>query len=223
MRIHHQIRAPACVLVEWHIFLRHNQTNYSFLAVSGRELVSNLRDSRLSVDHFDLERVIRSRAEDHPINIGWIGVLVRIRRRSPLLDQVCGRGTVHQELSCRLIDGRGVLVHKDVAIFQLRTDVCKAIWSKGLKLLGSVRIDPTITAYLRLRRLLNHVHHISVFVPREIGGMPPHTDSSAKSPIETRLVQDDCILDIIASVGHNGDTCILTSWNLLKVDHLKSL
>ena len=69
MGVHNQIRTPSIPFWEGHVFLRDDQSHYSFLSMARTEFISNLWNSSLPCYNFDKKRVIRSWCYNNTINV----------------------------------------------------------------------------------------------------------------------------------------------------------
>lgn len=107
MRIHNQVRAPAC-LTERHVDRWDDQPNYSFLSVSRRELITDFRDTRLPCHHLDDVFLLLVASHDNSVDMNGIVALKNL-----------WLGLVRHGLNTfrfRLV--RDMLVDEDVSVYE---------------------------------------------------------------------------------------------------------
>ena len=81
--VHDKVGTPPVSLTERHVLLRDNQPDDTLLSVTGGELISDLRHTRLP--RYELKEVgvwgVGRRGEDHTVHVGWVGSLVGLGGR----------------------------------------------------------------------------------------------------------------------------------------------
>lgn len=60
------------------------------------ELVTDFWHARLPLNHLDLERLFRRRAENHAVDIGWILLFVPLWSLTPVTDNFLRAGAFEQ-------------------------------------------------------------------------------------------------------------------------------
>lgn len=208
-------------LSEWHVLLRVSHANCTFLAVARGKLVSDVRDSDGS--HLDFGEVVAVsvQGEEHLVDFAVLGVLqlsgnvfaiLQNRVSGPKLGHSILRArhdfiiAVHGLLDgCSLADDYVVTTHSGPWLDQ--TILVKLV-------VGSVSTSQSLPVVRHLETLVFRFQSIGVGAEE---GRPEY------SSVNTRLVANDGVLLVVASVASDGHDCVAPSGELFEVEEIHTL
>lgn len=198
MRVHDHIRTPPS-LIKRHVYLGNYNSHHSFLAVSGAELITYLRNSNLASDQLDSEQVFVSLTHNDFISKwGQFSVVF------------CWFVSILFVFSRVL---RDLLVHVNITVFNswansqnsvlFKIHSYSELFGKIFLLFNKWRLNNSI--------IISSKGHILI---------SSHIHDSSIASIDTRLVKNNSVFNIIARITHDGHLSILTCWKFVPVDQI---
>lgn len=225
VRVHDDVGARSLV-VERHVLLRNDEAANSLLPVARRELVSELGATSLPNEDLD-ERVVLVRIGDEDfVDVAWDRSAVGHARVLPR----SGAGAHGRRLDAVVVRVRGgLLVDEDLTGVDLLADVRESILVEDPVARHDFavllrRVGETIVAALshgdQLRSTSKEEasNSQSVRVALEQRHILAEDLTATKATIETGLVENESVLDVVTRETHDGDGGVLSGGELVVAD-----
>lgn len=224
MRIHDQIWSPSCFW-EWHVFFIHYQSANTFLTMTTWEFIAKFRPSRLSEYCFDNFRwLFISGYNDFVDMIIYTGWLKYRRLIIPWYLSAINPNNFYLVFDL-LGNNRHFLIDEDITILNGMSDFSQSILIKTFVFFNDeLTVDIFSTWFIHSLKLLSSPHQIitdtDVIVSFELSFISSEIKGSSKTSIHWCLVDNNSIFNIITTVRHDSDTCIVTCREFVIIDKL---
>mmetsp|Transcript_2181 Transcript_2181/g.6948 ORF Transcript_2181/g.6948 Transcript_2181/m.6948 type:complete len:296 (-) Transcript_2181:2344-3231(-) len=189
---------------ERHVLLGVGDTHRTFLAVAGRELVSNLGDPHRPHPHLDEAGAVGASREGHPVDHSAFAV-TQARRAV-----FSGKPLWH---ATSVVRNRGRLADDDIVATHPRTRGCNAIVVKLI--VGAVAQS---CCYLAVRALDGFLDNATLLLLLTL--VRPEKDGPEDAPVDARLIHHGRIFLVVAGVASDRNDRIDTCGQLSEVQIL---